>query len=400
MSHTPLTSQERVRRTIVGEPVDRVPIWAPIDWNPLHPDVEADSWKAEPYAQKVIQATAEHCDVLVHVGLPAKASQGDSQRNDRLQAAYGGFFDRRFFLSPTELIDETVETTKDGGTITTYVVHTPKGDVQSRVKVEANVDTLWDIEPLIKEVADVEKLLSVPYRLEEPDLDVYFSEAERLGERGTPVCFVTSPMVMISHLMHFQAFFEWVAVERPLIDRLLDVAYERVAERLQYVLDRGVGPIFRFGGSEQATPPMMSKRMFNQFILKYERPLWQMVRKAGKTVWVHCHGKVNTVIDDFVEGGVQLLDPVEPPPQGDIDIAEAKRRAAAGPMTLIGNIQYSDLCQRSTQELERLVEQAICKGGRQHVILGPTEFPISTIDERLRDNLLCYIEAGVKYGTF
>jgi len=189
-------------------------------------------------------------------------------------------------------------------------------------------------------------------------------------------------------------------MERPLIDRLLEIAYERVAERLQHVLDRGVGPIFRFGGSEQATPPMMSKRMFDQFVLLYERPLWQMVRKAEKTVWVHCHGKVNTVIDDFVEGGVQLLDPVEPPPQGNIDIAEAKRRAAAGPTTLIGNIQYSDLCQRSTREIERLVEQAICEGGRQHFILGPTEFPISALDERLSDNLLCYIEAGIKYGTF
>ena len=35
MSHTQLTSRERVRRTIAGEPVDRVPIWSPIDWNPL-----------------------------------------------------------------------------------------------------------------------------------------------------------------------------------------------------------------------------------------------------------------------------------------------------------------------------------------------------------------------------
>ncbi|MCP4398269.1 MAG: hypothetical protein GY801_13355, partial [bacterium] len=63
MTQPQLTSRERVRRTIAGEPVDRVPIWAPIDWNPLHPDVEPDSWKAQPSAQEVIQATAEQCDV-------------------------------------------------------------------------------------------------------------------------------------------------------------------------------------------------------------------------------------------------------------------------------------------------------------------------------------------------
>lgn len=143
----------------------------------------------------------------------------------------------------------------------------------------------------------------------------------------------------------------------------------------------------------------MSKRAFEQFILKYERPLWQMVRDAGQIVWVHCHGKINMVIDDFVQGGVQLLDPVEPPPQGDIEIEEAKRRASAGPMTLIGNIQYSDLCQRPTNEFESLIKRAICDGGRQHFILGPTEFPISAIDKLTRDNLIRYIEAGIKYGT-
>ena len=73
--------------------------------------------------------------MLVHIGIPAKVSRERlSQRNARLQAVYGGFFDRRFFLSSPELIDETVETTEDGGTITTYIVHTPKGDLQSRVR--------------------------------------------------------------------------------------------------------------------------------------------------------------------------------------------------------------------------------------------------------------------------
>jgi len=139
--------------------------------------------------------------------------------------------------------------------------------------------------------------------------------------------------------------------------------------------------------------------MFDQFILGYEGRLWKMVRDAGQIVWVHCHGKVRTVIDDFVQGGVQLLDPVEPPPQGDIDVGEAKQRAVAGPMTLIGNIEFSDLCQLSADEIEARVERAVCEGGRQHFILGASDFPISAIDDRLKENLICFIEAGIKYGT-
>ena len=255
--------------------------------------------------------------------------------------------------------------------------------------------------PCIKEAADVEKLSQFRIGSRSRIWSSTFRAAERLGERGTPVCFVTSPMVMISHLMHFQTFFEWIAMERPLIDRLLDTIYERVAERLQYVLEHGVGPVFRFGGSEQATPPMMSKRMFDQFILQYERPLWQMVRKAGKTVWVHCHGKVNTVIDDFVEGGVQMLDPVEPPPQGDIEIDEAKRRAAAGSDD--ADRQYS--IQRFMSALHAgnrsiWLSRRSVKAAASISFWGRPNFRFPPLMNAFRDNLLCYIEAGVKYGTF
>ena len=41
-------------------------------------------------------------------------------------------------------------------------------------------------------------------------------------------------------------------------------------------------------------------------------------------IHVHCHGNVGTLLDSFVAMGVDSTDPVEPPPQGDIDIAEAK----------------------------------------------------------------------------
>ena len=83
-----------------------------------------------------------------------------------------------------------------------------------------------------------------------------------------------------------------------------------------------------------------------------------------------------------------------------IDIAEAKRRAATGPMTLIGNIEQSDLRHRAPDEIEELVRYAVCKEGRDHFILGHSDVVISEIDNLTRENIVRYIEAGVKYGTF
>ena len=242
-----------------------------------------------------------------------------------LERAFGGYFDRRFFLAPPELSRPPWRPPKKEEHSQPTSCIRPKAIFEQQERTEPNVDTVWTIEHLIKNVDDAEKVLSIPYRFEKPDLSQYAAEVAKLEDWGTPICFVSTPLVMVSQLMDFQMFFEWLATERALIDRMIGTIYERVAERLQCVIEQGVGPLFRFGGSEQATPPMMSKRMFKQFIVKYEGPLWQMVREAGHIPWVHCHGKVKTVLDEFVEGGVQVLDPVEPPPQGDIDIAEAKQ---------------------------------------------------------------------------
>ena len=69
-----LSSRERVLRTIAGEPVDRIPIWSPIDWNPLVSEPESSSWKAQPYYQDVVRVASQYCDFLIHIGIPEESS--------------------------------------------------------------------------------------------------------------------------------------------------------------------------------------------------------------------------------------------------------------------------------------------------------------------------------------
>jgi hypothetical protein len=400
-----LSSRERLLRTVSGKQVDRIPIVPPIPWHPLAPEPEPGDWKTLPNYQDLIPLVEKHCDFLVHLIIPegdSKNSNSESQTVEEYtrRAAYGGIFDRRFFLAPIDCIEEGIDEGTNGIQTITYTVHTPKGDLKSVEQIYPGMDTSWMTEPLVKTVEDAQKLMSIVYTFKDPDMEAYERDVEKLGDRGVPVCFVTTPMVMVSHMTDLQKFLEWSITERPLVERMIEVSYERVSERLRYVLERGVDAIFRFGGSEQATPPLMSHRFFEDFILKYEAPLWKMVRDAGRIVWVHCHGRVSSVLDDFINGGVQMLDPVEPSPQGDIDIAEAKRRAAKGSLTLIGNIEQSDLRHRAPDEIEELVRYAVCEEGRDHFILGHSDVVISEIDTLTRENIVTYIEAGVKYGTF
>ncbi len=393
-----LSSRERILRTIAGKPVDHVPLFAPIAWNPLTPEPVPPDWKAQPNYQHLVTLAKQHCDFFAQLEIPERTPLRNLKQGYGMQGIPEGIFDRRFFLAPPDCVEVCGEEMRAGTRLIRYRVHTPRGVLTTTDAVRAGEDTVWEFEPLIKDVDDAEKLVALPHRFDPPDLAKYFAQREQLGERGVAVCFVSSPVVMVSRLTGFQKFLEWTITERALLDRMFRIIQERIAERLQFALDRGAGPIFRFGGSEQATPPMMSAHGFDHFVLGYEQPLWQRVRQAGKIVWVHCHGKVGTVIEKFRDGGAQLLDPVEPPPQGNIEIADAKARARAGPLTLIGNIEFSALQNDTPDQIETQVRRAIQDGGTPHLILGASAEIISAVDDRLRDNVVRFIEAGIKYS--
>lgn len=395
-----LASKERILRTVAGQPVDRVPIFAPVPWHPLAPEPDPKNWKAWPNYQRLLPLVAEHCDFFVHLDVAERVPIGNPGGGEVRGHPSGSIFDRRFFLAHPENIRVIEDRLENGRAITRYKVHTPKGDLTTTDVRFLDVDTVWTTEPLIKDVRDADKILSVSSRFDPPDLTAYVAERDRLGDRGAPVCFFSSPLVMISRMMEFQQLLEWTITERPLLDTMLRIIQERLSERLHWALEHGVGPFFRFGGSEQSTPPMMSKRFFEQFVIGYEAPLWKMVREAGGIVWVHCHGKVATVLNRFMENGVQMLDPVEPPPQGDITIKEAKARAAAGPLTLVGNVEMSDLQNGTPELIERLVREAICEGGRKHLIMGTSEVTVSAVNDQLRDNIIAYLETAARYAPF
>ena len=69
-------------------------------------------------------------------------------------------------------------------------------------------------------------------------------------------------------------------------------------------------------------------------------------------------------------------------------------------MCLEGNIEADDLHRAPAEHIRRLVQQAVEEGRGGGFILCPTsgfmEWPFAT--ERLVDNYLTYIEAGLEYG--
>ncbi len=211
-----MTSHERILHTIRGEAVNRVPVFAPLTWNPLTPQPPENDWKNGSNYRRLLQAAQETCDFYVQLEIPECQPIRGSQGNYGMHGIPEGIFDRRFFLTPPEYIEMNSQDWRNGRQQSTYMVHTPGGMLTTTEAVQPGEDTVWEIEPLIKNVSDAEKLLSIPYEFERPDMRSYFAQRMELGQAGVAVCFVTTPLVMVSRLTGFQRFLEWTITERDL----------------------------------------------------------------------------------------------------------------------------------------------------------------------------------------
>jgi uroporphyrinogen-III decarboxylase len=378
-----LSSRERMLRTLKGEPVDRVPVLPPFRWAPWDSleDPDLPAWRKTENYRIILRAVEQCCDFRIRTKCLEYLSQYIS------------------ILAPPSCV-QIEERKTDRGTCTTTFIHTPKGTLR-REEIEEeglSLDHKWQKEVLVKDATDAEKLLTLKDEYESPDFSALKEEVERIGERGLLAFPVPSPILVASEVMDFTMFLEWTLTEKALLERMIDTACQRIYSRLETVLSSGLIPLVRFAGMEQATPPMMSSTLFDDLVVKYDRILYDLVHRHDAFVQVHCHGRVKSILKKLIDMGVDALDPVEPPPQGDVEIGQAKR-IVDGKMTLVGNIEYQDLELGTAEEIDRKVREAITSERKDHFMLYPSAMIFTLISDRHRDNILQYIESGLRYGA-
>lgn len=378
-----------------GEKADRIPILSPIRWEPGR-DIDEKNpggWYADPEFVRVARMVQEHCDIRPphnpKVGYPGVASSISYQR---------------FLEAPAEYIEKRPpEQVGPARKRTTTVLHTPKGDLFWVFDKDEGIETNWDMRRPIESAADVEKMLSVPYKPIRPPVEKYepFRQARKGGGRDfTGGCWVNSMVAMLCGMMDFELLLEWVLTEPTLIKLLADAWLERTGGNVDFLLEQGVGPFWSFNGVERASPPMMGPRQWEELVVPYDGEIMRRIKASDPRaiIHVHCHGRVGTLLDSFIAMGVDSIDPVEPPPQGDIEFGEAKRRVA-GRMTLYGNIEFVDMERCTPDEIEDKVRHVIEDGGKEHTVLFPSSVPHQQHAPKFLANAVRYIEAGMKYGA-
>ena len=122
-----------------------------------------------------------------------------------------------------------------------------------------------------------------------------------------------------------------------------------------------------------------------------------LVHEHGLLYHLYDDGKCSAVLTDWADAGVDCAETLPPPPMGDVDLAEAKRRVGSR-MCLKGNVDlYNVVRQMSPDGIRDVVRetlQAGAPGGR---------FILSTSDSIRNgtpvENVRAYMEAAQEFAT-
>lgn len=372
-----MTSRERLLAVLRGEAPDRVPVstYELVGFN-------SKAWEnSEPSYARLMDCIRQKTDCIAMWG-PLFSSGGT-------------------FL--TRLEDNAVETEtwmEGERRVTRTTLHTPEGPLTAVDGRDPDVHTTWHIERFLKGPEDIDKFLSLPYKPQEPDYsDIQRIRAE-VGDHGIIMPSIADPLCVAAELFEMSRFTIVAFTEKALFKALLDAFFPRVMDYLKSMLENKAGDMYRIVGPEYATEPYLPPDLFQEYVVPYDKAMADLIREYGAYSRLHCHGRLKANLEAIHEIGPDALDPVEPPPDGDVYIREVK--AALPEIAVFGNIELKILEHGSEEEVKAAVRQAMEEGrpgGR--FCLMPTAAPINIpLASKTERNYFTYIDTALELAAY
>jgi len=374
-----MTHRERLETAWAFREPDRVPIELSI----------AEHARRHPCAERLNALIAEHADNFHGVAAYDWGFLGwPAQRSERVIERRPGQFTRR-----------------------ERIIDTPAGRFAAVVREPdypgAPPDYHWE-RRFIRSPDDLRRLLEVaiPPRSHVSRAE-FDRDVARIGETGIPTVGLLHPLGTLVRNATLEAVYGWFHTHGDLLHRLLEVANAHVVGAVEAMLSAGIGPTFVVFAHEMLIPPWLGPALFDEFVAPYDRAVFDAIHRGGGRVRAHCHGRIAAWVERFADLGIDAIEPLEGPPHGDVDLAEAKRRVGDR-MLLSGNIASPWFAEWSPREVERAVRDAIRAaargGGFTLRTTGGGAGTGTTTDPdllaRILANCEAYLLAGLEHGAY
>jgi uroporphyrinogen-III decarboxylase len=255
------------------------------------------------------------------------------------------------------------------------------------------------IEHLLKDVDDLKAYLTLPdafFEKDEVDLESLQRLDERVGTRGIVMADTADPICEAAGLFDMATYTILAVTEPTLMHRLLERIAGPVQRQTEAVARAFPGHLWRIYGPEYAVEPYLPPHCFEEYVVRYTRPMVESIQRYGGYARIHCHGRVARVLPKMVAMGASATDPLEPPPQGNVTLSDV-RRMYGRDLVLFGNIEISDIENLPPPRFHELALRAVADGthgeGRGFVLM-PTSCPYGrTITPNTMTNYETLVEA-------
>ena len=246
---------------------------------------------------------------------------------------------------PIQCVSETESFLRDGSRLTTRRVRAGGRILTSRQRRDPDINTVWTIEPLLKDVDDLRAFLEVPAPTPGGVVDprAVIKAEEQLRDTGIVMIDTPDPLCLAASLFDMAEHTVLAMTEQTLFHRLLERFAAVLWAKTEAVAEALPGRLWRIYGPEYASPPYLPPHLFDRYVMGYEGDYVERIHAAGAFVRLHCHGRVRAILPKFVALGADATDPVEAPPSGDVELAEAAQEldpagyARIGMHTLTGD---------------------------------------------------------------
>jgi len=349
-----MTRRERLMATLRGEPVDRPPVsFYEIDGTQDMQDPDPFNIYSHPSWRPLIELARAKTDRIVTRGMPFKNTPPNP-----LAA-----------LTKTETVLDA-----NGSRFTTTTIRAGRRILTHRMRRDPDVNTNWTLEHLLKDVEDAQAWLDLPEQSlgGEPDVGVIRAIERDLGDDGIAMIDTSDPLCNAADLFDMAQFTVVALTEPKLFQRLLERFAHVFLWQTAAIAKALPGRLWRIYGPEYASPPYLPPSLFKEYVVPYDKPMVDSIHKYGGFARIHAHGRLKDVLHHIAATGCVAIDPIEPPPQGDVELAYVRERYG-DKLVLFGNLEITDIENLPAPQFRKKVEQALREGtaakGRGFVLM-------------------------------
>jgi len=391
-----MTKRERLMATLRGEPVDRPAVnfyeLGGFAVDPSDPD-EFNVYN-DPSWQTLLQLAETRSD-LIRMRSPVRP-RGHEPARSEVEGLDAGGPRREFF--------KTEKFPADGCRFNRVTLKVAGRTMTSLTRRSPDLDTVWTLEHLLKNTDDLKAYLELPDEVFAEQIDVagLIEEDRKLADRGIVMVDTEDPICAAASLFSMEDYTVIALTEQKLFHRLLEKLSRHIYIRTQVTAEAFAGHLWRIYGPEYATEPYLPPHLFKEYVGRYTGPMVEMIQKHGGFARIHCHGRIRAVLDYIVEMNPAAIDPIEPPPQGDVELSYVRRKYGKD-LVLFGNIEFADLENTEPAEFEKLVEKSLedgTAGQGKGFVLMPSSAPIGRkITPRVRANYQTMIRLATNFNS-